>query len=365
MLDSVLQFGASPFLRAFADLILAQANRRERPVPGWAVVVAEEREADSLAASGGFFEVAIRGTLEGRRIDEVERVDAFSRVLRVDSEWASVREFARRPELRWILWDEMAGGPGLIPCDRAGPKAERAPRGNVARLLDVLLTRQESHAPYVTIVPCGFGEGNGERLRDAVLALARRWRVTPGVELWLRHGVRWLNTLADRVVVSRTGAARSGAGSVRITTEPYAFWGLEVVGNEPFWTHPSVVLTGDLGPYRLRSGRVLLAARAAMEVRAKRLGVDTPARALDHPDLWGWLECVLREEIVPVLSGRVPEADAFACRTLERLRNPLAVPSSWSSDLERESEIHLRPTLWEYFFYHGRTAPLLSAALDG
>ena len=40
MLDSVLQFGASPFLRAFADLILAQANRRERPVPGWAVVVA-------------------------------------------------------------------------------------------------------------------------------------------------------------------------------------------------------------------------------------------------------------------------------------------------------------------------------------
>ena len=365
MLDSVLQFGASPFLRAFADLILAQANRGEIPIPGRAVVVAEEHEARALAASGGCFEVAIRGMLEGRVVDEVERVDAVSRVLRADTEWASVREFAQRPELRWILWDETTARHDLNDCDRARPQEGRAPRGAVARLLDVLLARQENRALDVMVVPCGFDSGNGERLRDSVMTLARRWRVTPSVELWLRHGVAWLNTLADRVVVESRDASRPVVAQARITTEPYAFWGLEIVGNQPFWTHPAVVLTEDLGPYRLRSGRVLKAARAAMEVRAKRLGVMTPDRALDHPDLWGWLESVLREEIVPVLSGRVPEADAFASRTLERLQNPLAVLPAWSSDLKRESEIHLRPTLWEYFFFHGRRAPLLSAALDG
>jgi tagaturonate reductase len=223
-------------------------------------------------------------------------------------------------------------------------------------LLDVLLARQGNRALDVAILPCGSEEGNGERLRDAVLALARRWRVAAEVAFWLRHGVAWLNTLADRVVMeSRWDASHPDAARTRIITEPYAFWGIEVVGSQPFWTHPAVVLTDDLRPYRLRSGRVLKAARTAMEMRAKRLGVKTPAR----------LESVLREEIVPVLAGRVPEADAFASRTLERLRNPLAHLSAWSADLERESAIHLRPTLSEYFFFHGRRAPLLSAALDG
>jgi tagaturonate reductase len=366
MLDSVLQFGASPFMRGFADLILTQANRSEVPIPGWAVVVAEEREAKALATTGGCFEVAVSGMFGGRVVDEVERVDAVSRVLRADLEWTSVREFAQRPELRWILWDETTARHDLNECDQVRPRDGWVPRGDLARLLDVLLARQGNRALDVAILPCGSEEGNGERLRDAVLALARRWRVAPEVALWLRHGVAWLNTLADRVVVeSRWDAPHPDAARTRIITEPYAFWGIEVVGSQPFWTHPAVVLTEDLRPYRLRSGRVLKAARTAMEMRAKRLGVKTPARALDHPDLWGWLESVLREEIVPVLAGRVPEADAFASRTLERLRNPLAHLSAWSADLERESAIHLRPTLSEYFFFHGRRAPLLSAALDG
>ena len=343
---------------------MAQANVGAVPIPGWAVVVADGGEANELAASAGGFEVAVRGAFQGRLVDAVERVDSISRALRAEADWPEVLDFARRPELRWILLDERSARRAVNGGGELRPSPGRAPVGTIARLLDVLLARRESGGVHVSIVPCGPGEGDGGKLRDAVLALARLWRVEPATESWLRDGVRWLNILADRVVVeSRIGPAPDAAGP-RLTTEPYAFWGIEVVGNEPFWTHPAVVLTEDLGPYRLRSGRVAKAARAAMEVRARRLGVE-PARAFDHPDLWRWLESVLREEIVPVLSGRVPEPDAFACQTLERLRNPLRLSSSWSPDLERESEIHLRPTLSEYLFHHGRAAPLLSVALDG
>ena len=366
MLDSVLQFGAGPFVRAFADLILAQANRGETPIPGGAVVVAEGLEADALATEGGVFEVAVRWNRDGRTWDEIERVDAISRVVRAETEWPEALAFARRPELRWILLDAESAMCGSGGREIERPAPGRAPRGTVAKLLDVLLARNEGHAFDATVVPCGFGEGNGEQLRAAVLSLARRWRVEPRVESWLREGVRWLDTLADRVVVESRfrGAARDAAWP-RVVTEPYAFWGIEVIGTEPFWTHPAVVLTEDLRPYRLRTGRVLKAARAALAVRARHLGLETPGRALGRADVWGWLEHVLREEIVPVLSARVPEAEEFARCTLERLRNPLSIPLFWPSDLDRESETHLRPTLREHFSLYGRTAPLLSAALDG
>ncbi len=365
MLDSILQFGASPFLRAVADLILAQSNRGDVPIPGQVVMIADGSEANVFADPESRFEVAIRGTMDGRLIDEVKSVDVVSRVLRADTEWAPVRTFARRPELRWILWDDTAARHDWRDRDRTRPRRDQAPCGEVARLLDLLLARHEGHALDVTVVPCGGEEGNGDRLRKAVLALARRWRVGPSAENWLRHGVGWLNTLADRVVMeSRWMVPRSEVMRVRLTTEPYVFWGIEVVGNQPFWDHSAVVLTEDLAPYRLRSKRMVKAARAALEMRARHLGVKTPIHALDRPELWRWLEDVLREEIAPVLSERVPDADAFACQTMERLRNPLMLPLSWSADLDSELDAYLRPALREHFFYHGRAAALLSAALD-
>ena len=52
------------------------------------------------------------------------------------------------------------------------------------------------------------------------------------------------------------------------------------------------------------------------------LGIRTVLEAMQNPEIAGWLEAMLFEEIVPTLAGRVDGPEAFARQTLERFRNP-------------------------------------------
>jgi tagaturonate reductase len=366
MTESILQFGAGNFLRAFADVFVAQANRVEVTAVGRVVVVESvgKGKAMALNAAGGRYHVVVQGVRQGRVIEEVEEVDAISRAFHAGTQWGEVLAVARSPEMRWVLSNTTEAGFDLD--DRDGERTERrgVPVSFPAKLLEVLLTRWEAGLPAPVVVPCELVERNGARLRERVLEQAVRWRVEVGVLEWVREAVMWMDTLVDRIVPGPPGAHELlGRDPLVLTAEPFAFWGMQ--GGGVFLEHPAVQLTEDLAPYHLRKVRILNGAHTALVAHALPMGLRTVRECVEHAEVGSWLARVLEEEIVPVIAERVEDAAGFARATLERFANPFLEHRLESIALNHEAKVRTRllPTVEEYRARFGREPRLLARAL--
>jgi tagaturonate reductase len=370
MTETILQFGAGNFLRAFADLFVAQVNRSPASAVGKIVVVqsTDRQRADALNAAQGRYHVALQGFADGRVVDTVESVDSISRALHAGTHWTEVLAFAQNPDLRWIFSNTTEAGFALDDRDTVRPADSTAPHSFPAKLLDVLLARHAGGLPAPIVVPCELIEQNGQKLRTLVLTQATRWQATPAAITWLSEEVRWLDNLVDRIVPGAPAEHPLKASDpLLLGAEPFAFWGVQAASatTGTFLAHPAVTLTPDLAPYYLRKVRILNGAHSALVAHALPLGIATVRECVEHPEIGPWLERVLFEEIVPVIADRAPEAEAFARATLDRFRNPFLKHQLASIALNHESKVKVRllPTIADYRARFGKAPPLLSAAL--
>lgn len=364
MTETVLQFGAGNFLRAFADLFIAQANRTGTPV-GHIVVVqsTSSGRGDMLNARGCRYQVAVRGFSNGKIVDELEPVASISRALAAATAWPEVLEFAASPDLHIILSNTTEAGYGLEAGEVA--RGAGAPVSFPAKLADVLWTRWSAGRAGVTILPCELHEQNAAKLRALVETQLRAWSAPGALFVWLASECRWINTLVDRIVPGTPKDHPALADDpLLISAEPFAFWAMETAGHPPF-SHPSIVTAEEISSYYLRKVRILNGAHTALVAYAMPRGFKTVREAIENPEVGAWLRRVLDEEIVPVLEGRVEDPAGFAKTTLERFLNPFLEHQLSAIALNHASkiEVRLRPTLREYEAKFGRPAPLLTAAL--
>lgn len=365
MSETVLQFGAGNFLRAFVDLFIAQANRNAATAHGRIVVVQSTgpERAEALNRAGGRYHVAIQGFHEGRVVDETEVADSISRALYAGTQWAEVLEVARSADLRWIVSNTTEAGFALDDADTA--RTDVAPKSFPAKLLAVLLARFEAGAAPVTILPCELIEDNAIRLRELVVEQAARWNVSAEAVDWITGSCIWLNNLVDRIV---PGAPKAhpllGRDPLLLSAEPFAFWAIETT--EPFaLAHPAITTAADIQPYSLRKVRILNGAHTALVAHALPLGIETVREAVEHPEVGPWLEALLFEEIVPVLAGRCDDPAGFARATLDRFRNPFLEHKLSSIALNHEAKVRTRlaPTLADYREKFGRDPQRLTALI--
>lgn len=363
MSDTILQFGAGNFLRAFVDLFVAQANRNADSAIGKIVVVQSTgpERAEALNRAGGRYHVAIQGFHEGRVVDETEVADSISRALYAGTQWAEVLEVARSADLRWIVSNTTEAGFALDAADTV--RGAAAPKSFPAKLLAVLLSRFEAGAAPVTILPCELIEDNAHRLRELVREQAASWNVSSEALAWITGSCIWLNNLVDRIV---PGAPKVhpllGQDPLLLSAEPFAFWAIETT--EPFaLTHPAITTAADIQPYSLRKVRILNGAHTALVAHALPLGIETVREAVEHPEVGPWLEALLFEEIVPVLEGRCDDPAGFARATLDRFRNPFLEHKLASIALNHEAKVRTRlaPTLADYREKFGRDPVRLAA----
>jgi tagaturonate reductase len=363
--ETILQFGSGRFLRAFADLFIHQANEQGLQVGRVVVLQATGGErAGALNRQGGRYHVVIRGLEDGKVVDRVEPVASVSRALMASSQWDEVRALARAPDLRVILSNTTEAGYALDPAD--GP-TDAPPRSFPGKLLAVLRERFEASQPGLTIIPCELRERQAELLRGIVLDLARTWGLSDELQRWLGEECVWVNTLVDRIV---TGTPREhpllAEDPLLTVCEPYALW---VIENQPradhFLRHPAVVWTPDVQPYFLRKVRILNGAHSALLIKAWPRGLRTVREAVLDPELGGWLERLLFEEVVPVLEGRVEDPAAFARQTLERFKNPFVEHNLADIAVNHAAKVPVRlvPTRDEFRMKFGRTPPLLEEVL--
>jgi tagaturonate reductase len=364
--ETVLQFGAGRFLRAFADLFIDQANRRGPPL-GRVVVVQStgDDRAATLNRQLGRYHALVRGLIDGAVVDRVEPVGSISRALAAATQWDEVRAVARSPALRVVLSNTTEAGYDLDAADTADAAP---PRSFPAKLLAVLRERFAAGQPGVSVVPCELREHNAELLRGIVQELAGRWGLPKDLVGWIGRECRWHNTLVDRIV---TGAPREhpllGQDALLTACEPYALWAVqEVPAAGRFLEHPAVVWTADVQPYFLRKVRILNGAHTALLIRAWPRGFRTVREAVQDAELGAWLGQLLFEEVVPVLEGRCDDPAGFARQSLERFRNPFVEHRLADIALHHAAKVRVRlvPTRDEYVRRFGRTPPLLQEVLE-
>jgi tagaturonate reductase len=365
--ETILQFGAGRFLRAFADLFVHQSNSRGQSV-GRVVIVQStgDNRADGLNKQSGRYHVVIRGLENGAVVDRVEAVESVSRAVVAASQWDEVLALARSPQLKLILSNTTEAGYNLDAADRA---TDAPPRSFPAKLLTALRSRFEAGLPGLTVVPCELREHNADLLLGLVLQLARDWALPEAFQKWLSGECIWLNTLVDRIV---TGTPREhpllAQDAMLTVCEPYALWALE---DKPrawrFLTHPAVVWTENVEPYFLRKVRILNGGHTALLIKARPRGFTTVREAVCDPELGAWLERLLLEEIVPTLEGRVEGPREFARQVLERFKNPFLEHKLSDIAVLHETKVQVRlvPTRAEFVARFGRNPSLLDEVLAG
>lgn len=364
MKETILQFGAGNFLRAFVDVFVSQANKTDKPVGSVVVVQSTGRErADAINAAGGRYHVATQGYRNGRVVDETEEVTSISRALHAGTEWEKVRAVACSPDLQWIVSNTTEAGFAL---DEADNRRNGTPRSFPAKLLDVLLVRHASGLPGLSIIPCELIENNGSRLLQLVLDQAVRWHLPQETTEWLTHECHWINNLVDRIVPGKPPAhPLFETDPLLLGTEPFAFWAIETT--RPFMMdHPAVVVTPDITPYYLRKVRILNGAHTALVAHAMPKGLRTARECVENPEIRIWLEDLLFDEIVPVLAGRVDSPSGFARATLDRFLNPFLDHPLSAIALHHETKIHTRlaPSLLDYRRLFGRNPKILSSLIS-
>lgn len=324
----ILQFGTSRFLQAHVDLFVSQALSEGRALGGIAVVQTTD-SADSARrvaalARGEGYDVQVRGLRDGQLVDETLRCSSVRAALRTATQWAQVKaEFAEggvrvvvsnTGDAGWQLHPE--DGPALLDADAP------APAGFPAKLLVLLHARwQAQPAEPLTLLPCELVSGNGDRLRDLVVGLARDWALPPAFLAWLAAHPVWANSLVDRIVPQ----ALQPAGAV---AEPYALW---AVASQPRLVlpceHPAIVVTPDLGAYERLKLWVLNLGHTVLAhgwLRAGRPAGLTVLAAMGDPSLRGALEAVWADEVLPVFAalGEGEAARAYVDSVRERFLNP-------------------------------------------
>ncbi len=369
--ETILQFGAGNFLRAFADLFVHQANQQGQNV-GRVVVVQStgDARAQLLNQQGGRYHVVIRGLENGQVVDRVEESASISRALIAASQWPEIDALARSPGLKFILSNTTEAGYALNPADAdygGAPLKPEPPKSFPAKLTAVLYARWEAKQPGVTLLPCELIEDNADKLRGLVLQLSRDWNLPDAFRAWVEQDCCWLSSLVDRIVPGKPDDHPLLASDpLLLMAEPFAFWALQTKPNAARWAeHPAILRTPDVKPYFLRKVRILNGAHTALVSKVGLHRFATVREAMDDAETRTWLERLLFEEIVPTLEGRVDGPERFARQTIERFRNPYLRHklSDIAVHHAAKREVRLIPTFQEFQAKFGRVPPLLDEVL--
>lgn len=364
--ETILQFGAGNFLRAFADVFVHLANQSGQNM-GRIVVVqsTDSNRAQMLNDQEGRYHVLTRGIENGQKVDTQLKVESISRALTAQKHWKEIVEVAKSPDLKYVFSNVTEVGLARDPNDH---HTRNAPNSFPAKLLMILKARFEAHQSGLTILPCELVDRNGDLLRDLVIQQAQLWQLSDGLQNWLQQENTWCNCLVDRIV---SGLPENhpllDEDQLLTAAEPYALWAIESPQSlDGFMTHPDIVQTQNVDPYSLRKVRILNGAHTALVIKALPMGIQTVREAVEHKDIHNWLKQLLFNELCPVVENQVEDAKKFASQVLDRFANPFLNHKLSDIALHHDTKVHVRlmPTYTEYTEKFGSEPPLLREILQ-
>ena len=190
-----------------------------------------------------------------------------------------------------------------------------------------LARRRERGGAPVTVLSCDNLIGNGRKLATAVRTLAERW--DPALAAWIEVEVAFPGTMVDCIVPATSEASRARieaalglADQACVSREAFAQWVVEdrFAGPRPAWERAGVEFVADVAPHERLKLHVLNASHSALAYLGLERGHELVRRAIADPDLSGFLDAMMAEEVAPALPD-LPVADYWR-RTRARFANP-------------------------------------------
>jgi tagaturonate reductase len=364
--ETVLQFGAGRFLRAFVDRFVQHANDAGQTV-GHVVVVQSTpgARAELINRQPGGFHVLVRGYDDGELVERTDHVHSIRRALTATQQWGEVLEVARSPQLRYVVTNATEAGYALEPGDQVD---SRPPRSLPAKLAQVLLHRFKAGAAPLVLLPCELIERNASMLLELVLTQSQAWSLPEAFQSWVQEQCWWLNNLADCIVTSPPADnPLAEQDRLLVCAEPYALWAIErpSLKQPSLFRHAAIRLVDDLAPSYLCKVRILNGLHTAMVGKFLSAGFETVQQVLADREAVRWVRGLLYEEIVPTIAHRAEDVALFADQTLDRLRNPFLAHRLADIALNHADKVRVRlqPTRQEYEKLFGKTPRRLAEVM--
>ena len=372
--ERAVQFGTGAFLRGFIDYFIDAANRSGH-FDGRVVMVGSTGSGrdQALNEQEGLYTLSTQGLSRGAESREHRVIGSVSRALSARDDWDEVLACARSEQMELVFSNTTEVGITLDEGDAADARPPRSFPGKLTRFLEER-ARAFDYDPArgVVVIPCELIAGNGDRLREIVLALAARWELDPRFAAWVESSVPFCNTLVDRIVPGTpTGEQRQALvaelgyeDALLTVTEVYRFFAIEpgkAADRLRFAaTDPGILLTDDVSPYRERKVRILNGGHTVMVPAALLLGCETVREAMEHPLLRPFLERALFEEIVPGLE--VPGSEEFARDVVDRFANPFVRHALFDITLQgtMKTRVRIVPSILAYAKREGRAPESLA-----
>lgn len=372
--ERAVQFGTGALLRGFVDDFVHRANAGGR-FGGRIVAIASTGSARdrALREQDGLYTLVVEGIERGLPVRECRIISSVSRALSASDEWHEVLALAREPQLEYVFSNTTEVG--IVTDDDSGAE-DAPPRSFPAKLTRFLFERARAfdfdRGRGLTVIPCELIEDNGARLRELVIAIARRWELGTTFMEWLESAVPFCNTLVDRIVpgapkgddVARLRTMIGYDDEMLTTCEPYRLFAIE--GDDRLrarltWaTDAGIVIAPDIAPYRKRKVYLLNGPHTLLASIALQMELELVREAITQPSLARYVRRVMLDEIAPTLD--VEGAGEFAEAVLDRFRNPHIRHALIDITLQATMKMRVRvvPSIERYASRNGQVPPSLA-----
>ena len=382
--EKVLQFGEGNFLRAFVDRFFDLGNE----ATGWNGKIAMVQPingsfgfADGINAQDSLYTVLMRGKADGQTVDEARLISSCSRCLNPyrAEDYQAIMELAVSDDLEIIVSNTTEAGIAYDPSCKAD---DEPPASFPAKLAQVLHARWAAGRPGIVMLACELIDHNGAELLRIVKRYVADWGWEDDFAAWLDNECTFCTTLVDTIVPGRIRdpkeadavAERLGYEDPFLAVrEPFQMWGIE--GDEelaqklPFTKAglPGVFVTPDVTPYKKRKVRILNGAHTGFVPGAWLAGFDIVRDCMHDEVVAGFMNKLLRDEVIPTLSEELDREDleAFAVAVQNRFDNPFIDHQLMSICLNSTAKWRARdlPTFLDYVEKTGALPDCLTMSL--
>ena len=374
--EKVLQFGEGNFLRAFVDYWFDVANEKA----GWngkccLVQPIAPGLAAQINAQQGLYTLYLRGRQDGEKIDQKRVISSVSRCLNPyeKADYDAMMAVAVSDDLEYIVSNTTEAG---IVYDPACQPGDCPPASFPAKLTQVLLARWRAGKPGVIVLSCELIDNNGKELQKCVGRYIDQWALGEEFRAWVNGQCLFCSTLVDRIV---PGRIRDAAEAARLDAENgyhdqlidvgeiFGVWNIEgpawLADRLPFKAAGlNCPVVPDVTPYKKRKVRILNGAHTGFVLGAYLAGLDIVRDCMCDDTFRGFMNKMLREEVVPILPLDKQDCLQFAAAVEDRFNNPFVDHELLSISLNSTAKWRARnmPSLLEYVGANGALPPCLA-----
>tara|TARA_R110001583_G_scaffold14966_2_gene62049 strand:+ start:210 stop:1646 length:1437 start_codon:yes stop_codon:yes gene_type:complete len=362
--ERILQFGEGNFLRAFANWMIHEMNKKANFDAGVVVVQPIDQGLIQLLNDQDcLYTLYLNGIKNGEVLSEKEVIDCIQRGINPYENYADYLANAENPDLRFVISNTTEAGISFNVDDKLDDAPQNSFPGKLTALLYKRFQAFEGASDKgLIVIPCELIDRNGDNLKRIIIQYAVQWNLGEAFIEWINDDNVFCNTLVDRIVPGyprdKMDAITKELGykdNLVVEGEQFHLWvieGPESVKDE----FPSeacglnVVFTDNMEPYRTRKVRILNGAHTTLVPVGYLYGIDRVRESLEDEVVGKFLKNALFNDISPTLDLPAEELSQFSSDVLDRFRNPYLEHELMSISLNSISKYKTRvlPSVLEF-----------------